>query len=243
MRIRRIKTVILRAIIPGLVIFFLAGCWNTGELMEEMPVISLEDAQEVQATIIIYQGDLTISGKNQSPLLISSFSYNLTRWAPQVTYSVENGEGSLKIVQKENEKGLFNPLINDWSLVFNQAVPLDLDMVMGSGEYHLDLSNIHLINLKAALGTGETFIDLTGDYPDSVSAYLAGGIGHTTISLPEDIGIRLLIQGGLNRIQCDGFSRIGNFYYNSAYDFAERKIYITLFSGLGMIDINLISST
>lgn len=239
----RMKPVIFLLILPVFLIFSLAGCWNTGELIEEMPVINLEDAQEVQATIIIYQGDLKISGKNQSPLLISSFSYNLTEWAPEMTYTVEKGEGSLKIIQKENKKGLFNPLINDWSLVFNQAVALDLDMVMGSGEYQLDLSNIHLINLKAALGTGDTVIDLTGDYPDNISVYLIGGIGHTTISLPEDVGIRLLIQGGLNRIQCDGFSHIGNFYYNSAFDYAKSKIYITLFSGLGMIDINLISST
>jgi len=221
-------------------VFALTGCWNTGEHTEETVNVELGEAEKVNATIVIYKGDLYISGGNQQLLLISDFDYNLNQWAPQVTYSTENNEGKLKIMQKEKEKGLFNSVENKWSLIFNQTVPLELDIVMGSGDNHLDLSSINLIDLKAAIGTGDTILDLTGNYQENISVYLAGGIGHTTILFPEDIGIRLLIKGVLNRINCHGFSQIGNFYYNSAFDFSERKIYITLFSGLGTIDINLI---
>jgi hypothetical protein len=223
-------------------VFFLFGCWNTGDFIEETVTVDLEEAHKVDATIIIYQGDLRISGGNQPSLLISDFAYNLKQWAPEVTYAVENREGILKVIQKENEKGLFNSLINHWTLAFNPDIPLDLDIAIGNGENQLDLSAINLSNLKMAMGSGDAIIDLTGDYQENIAVYLAGGIGHTIINLPEDVGVRLLIKGVFNRIKCDGFNHIGNFYFNSAFNFSERKIYITLISGLGMIDINLMSS-
>ena len=238
----KIRYVLLLGILAILVVFSLSGCWNTGELIEEMSVIHLGDANKVQSNIVLYKGDLQISGESQPSLLVSDLSYNLTQWAPQITYAEENSEGFLKIIQKENkqDKGLFEPIVNNWSLVFNKNIPLDMDIIMGSGKNEMDLSNIHLISLKAVVGTGDTIINLTGNYLDNISVYLVGGIGHTTIFFTEDIGIRLLIKGVLNRINCQGFNQIGNFYFNSAFDFSERKIYVTIFSGLSKIDINLI---
>jgi len=235
----RAVTTFLFIFIIFFLVFYLFGCWNTGDLIEETVTVDLEEAHKVDATIIIYKGDLQISGGNQQSLLISDFSYNLKQWAPEVTYAVENGEGILKIIQKENEKGLFNSLINHWTLAFNPDIPLDLDIAIGNGENQLDLSAINLSNLKMAMGSGDAIIDFTGDYQENIAVYLAGGIGHTTINLPEDVGVRLLIKGVFNRIKCDGFNQIGNFYYNPTFNFSERKIYITLISGLGMIDINL----
>jgi hypothetical protein len=111
---------------------------------------------------------------------------------------------------------------------------------MGNGDNHLDLSSINLTGFKAAIGTGDTILDLTGNYQENIEIYLLGGVGHTTINLPEDIGVRLWIKNGLNIINCDGLDQMGNFYYNSTFDFSERKIFITLISGLGMIEVNLI---
>lgn len=225
-----------------LIVLSLTACWDTGKLIEETIVVDLKFADRVAVTATIYKGDISISGENQTPLLISNFSYNLTQWTPKVTYTVDDGgEGHLKIVQKENTKGLFNPLVNDWLLLFNEAVPIKLDIMMGSGQNQLDLSSINLINLKIVIGNGDTTIDLTGDYQENVDIYLVGGIGHTVINLPKEVGVRLMIQGGLNRIRCDGFNQIGNFYYNSVFNFFERKIFINLISGLGIIDINLLS--
>ncbi|HKK83078.1 MAG TPA: toast rack family protein, partial [Atribacterota bacterium] len=187
-------TLSLFILLISFLIFALTGCWSTGEHTEETVNVELEEAEKVNATIVIYKGDLCISGENQELLLISDFDYNLNQWAPQVTYSTEKNEGKLKIIQKEKEKGLFNPFENKWSLIFNQTVPLELDIVMGNGEYHLDLSSIHLIDLKAAIGTGDTNLDLMGNYQENINVYLIGGIGHTTINLAEDTGVRLWIK-------------------------------------------------
>ncbi|MFW6149222.1 MAG: toast rack family protein [Atribacterota bacterium] len=231
---------LLFILLISFLVFTLAGCWSTGEHTEETYSIELEDAEKVNTTVVIYKGDLYISGGKQQLLLIADFDYNLNQWAPQVTYSTKNNEGKLRIKQEEKEKGLLDSVENKWSLIFNQTVPLELDIVMGSGDNHLDLSSINLIDLKAVVGTGNTILDLTGNYQENIQIYLVGGVGLTTINLPEDIGVRLWIKDGLNKVSCDGFRRFGNFYFNSVFNFSERKIYITLFSGLGTIDINLI---
>jgi predicted membrane protein len=220
--------------------FFLSSCLSTGQHTEEAYTVELQEAKKVSTTIAMYNGDLEILGNSQGPLLASEFSYNLKELIPEISYLVQNGEGKLKIIQKENKKGLFNPVENKWSLIFNQAVPIELDIAMGNGDNHLDLSSINLTGFKAAIGTGDTILDLTGNYQENIEIYLLGGVGHTTINLPEDIGVRLWIKNGLNIINCDGLDQMGNFYYNSTFDFSERKIFITLISGLGMIEVNLI---
>lgn len=237
---KRYFIIIIPIVLLAFSFFLLSGCLSTGEHIEESYTVELQEAQKVTATVAIYNGDLHISGYNQPSLLISEFYYNLKHLIPEISYLVQDGEGKLKVIQKEKQKGLFNQVENKWSLIFNQAVPIELDIAIGSGENNLDLSSINLTDLKIAIGTGESSIDLTGNYSNNIQVYLVGGIGRTSIKVPDDIGIRLLIEGGLNRISCNGFKRIGNFYYNSTFDFSERKIFITLISGLGMIEVNLI---
>ncbi len=77
-------------LISFLLIFSLSGCWNTGGLTEETLTVEIEEVRKVHATIVIYKGDLQISGRNQQALLISDFSYNLTEWIPKITYTKEN---------------------------------------------------------------------------------------------------------------------------------------------------------
>jgi hypothetical protein len=237
---RRYFIIIIAIVLLAFSFFLLSGCLSTGENTEESYTVKLQGAQKVTATVAIYNGDLHISGYNQPSLLISEFNYNLKQLIPEISYLVQDGEGKLKIIQKEKQKGLFNQVENQWSLIFNQAVPIELDIAMGNGNNHLDLSSINLIGLKAAIGTGDTILDLTGNYQENIQIYLLGGVGNTTINLPEDIGVHLWIKNGLNIINCDGLEQFGNLYYNSIFDFSERKIFITLISGLGMIEVNLI---
>jgi len=235
-----VKSILIVLILSSLSLILIA-CWDTGDLIEKTFILEMGEAQKVHAGIMIYEGNLEISGGNQQSLLISDFTYNLKQWAPTISYSEENNEGDLKIIQKEdNEKQKSDYLQNKWLLQFNKDIPLKLDIVMGRGENHLRLDLINLTGLKAIVGTGDTVLDLTGDYQENISVFLVGGFGNTTINLPENVGIRLIIEGMLNRINCDDFKRINNFYYNSSFDFSERKIYITLISGLGNININLI---
>ena len=235
-RISSILLIIAMAVISILI----TGCWHTGQLISETIDIDLNEALKVNATIVIYKGNLEIKGISQSALLTSNFSYNLERWFPWISYMVENGIGNLKITQ-DNEKSNTTQLVNNWLLLFNSMVPLSLDIIMGNAESHLNLSSINLTGLKAAIGAGDTVIDLTGDYHNYINIYLLGGIGHTTLNLSRGVKTGILIEGTLNRIKCDkDFHRINNYYFNSASVFEEKKINITIFSGIGIIEINLI---
>jgi len=224
----------------GIFSFILPGCSNIGDHQQNTYTVELNNVEKVTATIVIYDGNLNISGLRQVPLLTSYFSYNLTQFIPEISYLVQGNEGKLKITQNDKQKSLFDLIENEWSLLFKRTVPLELDIVMGNGDTYLNLSDINLTELKFAVGAGETNIDLTGDYKKNVQVYLIGGIGSRTINLPDNVGICLFIDGVFNKISCSGFNQIGKFYYNSAFDISERKIFINIINGAGKIDINLI---
>lgn len=219
---------------------FLFGCWETGELSEESLTIHVGEAEQVHVVTAVYKGNLSFYGSEQQPLLITKISSNLNHWFPKLTYDIRNGEGYLKIIQEENEEKKLPTVVNDLFLSFNESIPLDFDLLTGSGDNHLDFSRIFLTGLNIAIGTGDTLIDLTGDYPDDLTVNLVGGIGHTKVFLPAEVGTRILFQGILNRISCDGFYNIGNLYYNSSYHKSERRIYMNIISGLGFLEIELI---
>lgn len=237
---KRYSKLIFIILLAGFFSFYLSGCLSNENYTDETYTIESEKAKKVTASISIYTGDIAISGNSQQPLLTSEFNYNLKQFIPKISYVVQNDEGKLKISQEEKTKGLYDSVENRWILIFNRTIPLELNIAMGSGDNRLDLSDINLTGLKSIMGSGDSYIDLTGKYKDNVHVYLIGGLGHTTINLPEDIGIRLLIDGVFNRINCSGFEQIGNFYFNSGFDLSERKIYITIISGIGKIDVNLI---
>lgn len=216
------------------------GCWKTGELTESTVQIELEEVETVEAKVVIYKGNLHITGVQQLQLLNSKFSSNLEKWNPQVIYSTEGHKGKLKILQTDKQKNISATIESDWFLFFNNMIPLELDLIVGNGDNQLDFSEINLTSLKVAIGTGDSTINLTGNYRDDLIVHLMGGIGNTIIDLPKDTGVCLLIEGFINKINCNDFYRIGSFYYNSSFDFAKKNIFITIFSGLGKININLV---
>ena len=229
----------LLAMIVLLFSIILAGCCMTGELIQSTSTIDLGDAKQVETTLSMLSGKLKVAGKNQSPLLVSQFSYNLEKWYPDINYQVDNGNGELSIIQKQKGKTFFNETQNEWTIFLNQEIPLSLDIILGNGENRLDLAQLNLKKLDTVIGNGETIIDLDGQDSLELFVNIIGGIGHTTINIPKKKGIRILIKGGLNKISMHGFDQIGNFYYNPIFDISQEKIFITLVSGFGIIDVNL----
>ena len=82
-------------------------------------------------------------------------------------------------------------------------------LTMGAGESDLDLDSLTLTSLDLEMGAGEPKVDLTGDYAQDFDVSIEGGVGEATVLVPSEVGVRVWAEGGLDKINVEGFQREG----------------------------------
>ena len=85
----------------------------------------------------------------------------------------------------------------------------------------------------------EIRVEVSGTLPDNIIAQIEGGIGKAEILLPEDIGVRLRIEGGLGSIDAPGFIKDGEVFRNEAWGKTSVGIELDIEAGIGRIDLRL----
>jgi hypothetical protein len=207
------------------VALFMGSCGaqgqQVGEMQRESRSIQPEDAKSVRAHLTMGAGELKVSGAADA-LMEADFSYNVSDWKPEANYDVRGDAGELSIEQGNSEGvRLGVNARNEWDLRFNDEVPTNLVVEMGAGESNLDLDSLTLTGLDLEMGAGETTVDLTGDYARGFDASIEGGVGEATVLVPSEVGVRVRAEGGLGKINAEGFRREGNSYVNDAYGDSE----------------------
>ena len=230
---------------------------EVGELQRETRVVERGDAEEVRANIRMGAGNLEIGG-DADALLEADFAYNVAEWQPEVEYEDER----LTIRQPRSEKLPFDDDVQyEWDLRFNNDIPLELridfgagngeidlrdlavttlDMKLGAGDVDVDAQgNETLERLELDMGAGDAKIDLRGAWTDDVEVTIQGGVGKTTLRLPEDLGVRVAVTKGIGGISANGFRIEDGDYVNDAYETADAIIYVTIQAGIGQVNLEL----
>lgn len=227
------------------VFLVMTGCVNrlqVGRTQTDSETIELGDADSARVNIEMGIGELTVRGGADS-LLEAEFTYNVEDWKPEVAYEIRGSEGRLTIRQPEAEiSGIGIPEADiqyEWKIELNEDVPMDLDIDLGVGESVLELSGLSITDLNINVGVGEATIDLSGDWPESFDVAIKGGVGHTTVQLPRDVGVRIETQTGLGKIDVRNLIRNGDVYTNAAYEEADVKLDINVQGGVGNINLLL----
>ncbi len=221
------------------------GCisrMEIGSTETETQTIERNDASSARVNIQMGIGKLDVRG-GANDLMDAEFTYNVPAWKPEVDYEVRGGEGRLTVKQPDAEVKTLNIPEDDieyeWSLQLNDNVPMDLNIDLGVGESYLELGSLSLTNLDINMGVGETTVDLTGDWEQSVDINIEGGIGATTVRLPNDVGVRVETQTGIGSINVHGLIANGDTYTNAAYETADVVLDITVNGGIGEITLRL----
>lgn len=200
--------------------------------------VQAEGATSLKATIGMGAGVLKVRGDSTN-LMDAGFEYSDTRWKPEVSYEVTDGQGELNV--KSPESISFTPSRHTryvWDLALANGLPLDLSVNMGAGEATLDLRGTDLRNLKVNLGAGESTIDLSGDWANDVSADIQAGAGQLVLRVPANVGVRIEgFKDGLGTYSANGFTQDGDALVNDAWETASVKFDIALRRGLGDVRI------
>jgi hypothetical protein len=213
---------------------------GVGEMRNESRSVQPEDAKTVRAHLTMGAGELKVGGAADA-LMEGEFSYNVGDWKPQVDYDVSGENGDLSVEQGSGDDGrLGGGARNEWDLRFNDEVPTDLVVEMGAGESDLDLDSLTLTGLDLEMGAGKTTVDLTGDYAQDFDASIEGGVGEATVLVPSEVGVRVHAEGGLGKINAEGFQREGEAYVNEAYGDSDVSLNVDVRGGVGSINLEVV---
>ncbi|MCA9954551.1 MAG: hypothetical protein H6657_31645 [Ardenticatenaceae bacterium] len=222
-------------------LLLLIGCSvSVGPTQTESRSVELGNVDSVRVGIQMGVGELNVEG-GATNLMDAEFTYNIEAWRPTVEYAQRGDIGELQIAQPSGEiNGIPDDEVNyQWDIALQNDVPMDMDVDLGVGESHLTLSGLALQNLLVNTGVGEATIDLSGNWQDSFDATIKGGVGETTIYLPDRVGLRVEANTGLGELVIVGLQREGDsdVYTNDAYGESAVTISLTVDGGIGKITV------
>lgn len=222
----------------GLAVVGIAACETATEPEVKIQKVGLREADFVEVDIHMGAGELNLEG-GAADLMEGTFRYNVERWTPEVDYQVFNKQGKLSIRQRKKHGLHLGRTENTWDIRLNNHVPMDMAINLGAGSSDLDLRELSIRRLDVDMGVGELSLDLSGERKEDLNAKIEGGIGHGTIYLPENIGIRAEIKGGIGSIHAPGFHKDGHIYTNDAYGKTAASIGLRIEAGIGSIELRL----
>ena len=187
-------------------------------------------------------GELKVSG-GKSELLLAGFHYNVPTRKPEVKYEVVDKKGMLTMEQVSVPTiATFSRGngINGWDLRLNQEVPIDFNLEFGSGRGELILGQLSLKRLFIYLADGQLNVDLSGQQTNDLYVRINAGEGRMMISLPRDVGIKVVTNRGVSKINAGELIKKNNGFENEAYGQTAFTIYLDIKSHAGEITLNFI---
>ena len=205
--------------------------------------IAANGASSAQVELTLGAGELQLSAlqpsAGSSDLADVTFTYSIASWQPTVDYNVNQGVGKLVIAQPKTTAVLPQNIRYEWDVKLNPAIPLDLKLDMGVGQAVLDLRGLTLNTVDIGAGAGELQMDLSGAWAQSAPIIIEGGVGKVTLRLPSAVGVRVVAETGLGRVNANGLSKEGDAYVNAAYATSAMALTITVKTGVGEVNLTV----
>lgn len=209
---------------------------SVGKTRTETQAVELGSAKEARVQIEMGAGQLSVAG-NAASLMDANFRYNVADWQPRVNYSINNGLGELVVDHQGHYIPAGGALINEWSLLLSNAVPIDLDIETGAGETELDLRGLDLTDLYINIGAGTTNVDLSSALDHDLRVEISGGVGDLSVQLPGDMGVRASVDTAIGGLTSSGLVKDGDVYINDVYGNSPHTLYLDISAGIGSIKL------
>jgi hypothetical protein len=153
-----------------------------------------------------------------------------------VDYGSTDGAGDLSV----SPEGAFFPFAggkNEWTLRFAPEVELALNVDGGAGDLDLDLTGLRLTSLDMDIGASNVKV-LLPSVAGEAKVSIDGGASSIELQVPQDVAARIRSDGGLSSVNvAERFRESGDVYVSDGYETAEKKVDITLSTGVASITV------
>jgi len=127
---------------------------------------------------------------------------------------------------------------NKINLKLNPSVLWDMKFEFGAGKANFDLSEYKVKNLSIKTGLTKTDVKL-GEKVDNLNVKIESGLTDMEFQVPESVGCRIDIDGGLNDNDFDGFIQKNGHWETPNYDKSTKKITLNFNGGLQSLKVSL----
>lgn len=131
-------------------------------------------------------------------------------------------------------------------LAFSQLNPVAAERVVlqvGAAQFiATGLGNANTGRLSVEGGVGDIDLDFTGALPSDMNISVEMGLGHLTLRLPREVGVRIQKDGILSSIKGAALVQRGNVYYSPDYDSAERRLHFDIDAAFNAISVILVDN-
>lgn len=86
-------------------------------------------------------------------------------------------------------------------------------------------------------GVGDLVVDFSGEWTRSSKVDIKTGIGSTSLRVPDDIGVRVTISGGLSNVEVVGLRKSGSAYVNNLYGDSDIELLVDVATGVGRVSV------
>jgi hypothetical protein len=140
-----------------------------GPVKHKVLEVQQDDAERVQATVRFGGGQLDIKAGSE-PLLVGEFVYNVDSLEPEITYDVQDKQGTLLVKHSTDPIRLNQELRNEWTLSFSEGVPLDLRLDVGASGGEIELGGLAIENLDLTMGAADLRIGFAKPNPERLTS-------------------------------------------------------------------------
>lgn len=126
-----------------------------------------------------------------------------------------------------------NKTSSNYNFKLNENVIWDLDLNLGAISGILNLKNISVESIDLDIGAGDLDIIL-GDKHDSPNLKINGGVSNLSIAIPKTAGIKIKLDGALNKTDMDNLDldKVGDYYISPNYE--EKDVKIDFYTSMGV---------
>lgn len=120
------------------------------------------------------------------------------------------------------------------------AVPMDR-FLLRAGAANVEVRGIGYARpreVQVEGGVGNLTLDFTGPWTDSARVKVTAGVGSLMLRFPKDVGVRVVVEGGLSNVTTTGDWHLSRgAYLNEAYGQAGATLEVTLIAGVGGVTL------